>query len=284
MSHTRTRSISTAALMTVLIAGCGGSEPTAGPGPTVAPPITARPATPSSSATVSKPAASIAGLPAQQIVKKARAAAKAAVSVRVRGAITMDDGKRLKLDVRVARNAGSGTISFDGTEMKVIVVGRTAYVQGGDAFWRQQSKAKDAELLVQLLRGKWVKVPLNTKAFGETAGFASKAVFFDAMVDTVVVDPGRVGKTAVETIDGIPCVGLRGTDGTFWVNAGNARPVRLELTGSRGTGSISFSEYNQIKEPTAPPAAQVVDGKALGLDDPGQPTSAMTSSETSKLA
>jgi len=28
---------------------------------------------------------------------------------------------------------------------------------------------------------------------------------------------------------------------------------------------MSFSEYNQIKEPKAPPAAQVVDGKTLGL-------------------
>jgi hypothetical protein len=121
---------------------------------------------------------------------------------------------------------------------------------------------------------------LHGKGFGVLPRFASKADFFDAIGG----DPSRVEKIAVETIDGIPCVGLRATDGTFWVNAANARPVRLELTGSQGTGSLSFSEYNQIKEPTAPPAAQVVDGKALGLDDPGQPTSAMTSSETSKLA
>jgi hypothetical protein len=64
----------------------------------------------------------------------------------------------------VARNAGSGTVTFDGTEMKVIVVGRTAYVQVGDAFWRQHSKAKDAELLIQRLRGKWLKVPCTARA------------------------------------------------------------------------------------------------------------------------
>jgi head-tail adaptor len=262
MSHTRARSITTAALMTVFVAGCGGSEPTAAP--PAAPAAAARPTAPSS-VTPSRPAASITGLSAQQIVKKARAAAKAAVSVRVRGARTTEDGTRLKLDVRVTRNAGSGTITYDGTEMKVIVVGRTAYVQGGDAFWRfwsQPSKAKDTELLVQRMRGKWLKVPLNTKAFGEMASWASKAALFDAMVR----DPGRrrVRKTAVETIDGIPCVGVRGAHGTLWVNAANSRPARLELTGSRGTGRISFSEY-QINEPTAPPAAQVVDGKALGL-------------------
>jgi hypothetical protein len=263
MSHTRARSITTAALMTVLVAGCGGSEPTAAP--PAAPAAAARPTAPSS-VTPSRPAASITGLSAQQIVKKARAAAKAAVSVRVRGARTTEDGTRLKLDVRVTRNAGSGTITYDGTEMKVIVVGRTAYVQGGDAFWRfrsQPSKANDTELLVQRLRGTWLKVPVNTNAVGDMAGWASKAALFDAMGDDP--RPGRIGKTAVETINGIPCVGVRGAHGTLWVNAANARPVRLELTGSRGTGRISFSEYNQIKEPTAPPAAQVVDGKALGL-------------------
>jgi hypothetical protein len=83
MSSTRTRLIITTALATVLIAGCGGSEPTAAPtaAPPAAPPAAARPTAPSS-VTPSKPAATIAGLSAQQILKRTTAAAKAAVSVR----------------------------------------------------------------------------------------------------------------------------------------------------------------------------------------------------------
>jgi hypothetical protein len=32
-----------------------------------------------------------------------------------------------------------------------------------------------------------------------------------------------------------------------------------------GSDKLSFSEYNQVTTPKAPPASQVVDGKALGM-------------------
>lgn len=268
MLPTRTRLIATAALGTVLIAGCRISLGTAEPEPTIAPPSTARssasaPATTPAPTPTPTPTASIARLTTQQILKKAEAAAKAATGVRVHGTMNMADGTTLKLNVRLARSGGSGTVGFDGTGMSVIVVGRTAFVQVDDSFWRQdKKKSKDAELFIQLLRGKWLKLALDNEGLGEMAGFASKATFFDGMF----TDPGStLRKTAAKTIDGVSCVGLRGTDGTFWVDATNARPIRLELSGRGGTGGLSFSEYNQIKAPKAPPPAQVVDGKALGL-------------------
>ncbi len=85
MSWTRTRLITTAALMTVRVAGCGGSEQIVAP-PAAASPTAARPTAPPS-ATPSQPAASIARLSVQQIVKRAKAAVKETVSVRVRGTL-----------------------------------------------------------------------------------------------------------------------------------------------------------------------------------------------------
>jgi hypothetical protein len=169
------------------------------------------------------------------------------------------DGEALKIDVRLTGSAGSGTIAFDGAGLSVIVLGRTAFLQVSDAFWRRQSKPKDAELMIQLLRGKWLKVALDDKDFGEMAAFASKAGLFDGMFTA----GGNLRKTAAKTVDGVRCIGLRDADGTFWVDAANARPVRLELSGSEGTGGFSFSEYDQVKQPKAPPPAQVVDGKNL---------------------
>lgn len=259
MSLTRTGSIATAVLMTVLVAGCGGSEPAAGPDPSTTP-TTAAPTTPS--ATVSKPAASIAGLSAQQIVKKTQAAAKAASSVRVRGAMTMDDGSLMKLDVSLTAKGGSGTITQDGAAIKVRVVGRTAYLQISDAYWRKQAKSKqEADLIIQVVHGKWLKVALTNKDFGEIAAFASKPAFFDGLFE----ESGGVRKTGSKTIEGIPCVGLGDGEGTVWVDAANARPIRLDMPGKSGTESLIFSEYNQIKEPKAPPAAQVIDGKTIGM-------------------
>ena len=165
MSLTRTRLITTTALATVLIAGCGGSEPTAAP--PAAPPAAARPTAPSS-ATPSKPAESIAGLSAQQIIKRTKAAAKAAVSVRARGGYTADDGTTYKLDVSLTRTASAGTVTVtaNGVGVKFLVIGRTAYLQFSDAFLRRYVKPKtDADLLMQLTRGKWIKVAVTDKSF-----------------------------------------------------------------------------------------------------------------------
>jgi hypothetical protein len=254
----RTRLIATAALGTVLVAGCSSSEPTAGPGPaTVVPPSTA----PSSTSTPTpKPTPNIAGLSARQILKKAEAAAKAATGVRVRGTMT-DGGKPMKVDVRLAKAGGSGTLLLDGDGLSVIVIGRIAYLKFDEAFWRQEAKKKDAEQFVKLLRGKWLKVAMDNKDFGEMAAFASKAGFFDGMFTA----SGSLRKTAAKTVDGVRCIGLGDAEGTLWVDATNARPIRVDLKGSEGTGGFSFSEYNQVKTPKAPPPAQVVDGKALGL-------------------
>jgi hypothetical protein len=265
MSLTRTRLITATALATVLIAGCGGSEPTAAP--PAAPPAAARPTAPSSapsSVTPSKPAESIAGLSAQQIIKRTKAAAKAAVSVRARGGITADDGTPIKLDVSLARTASAGTASANGAGVKFLVIGRTTYLQFSDAFWRQNAKPKTyADLLMQLTRGKWIKVAVTDKSFSGMAYLASKPAFVSGMVDHF----GWGRKIGTRTIGGIACIGLAGHDhrGTLWVDATNARPIRLDTPGPSGTESLTFSEYNQIKEPKAPPTAQVVDGKTLGL-------------------
>jgi hypothetical protein len=246
MSHTRTRSITTAALATVLIAGCGGSEP----------------------------AASLAGLSAQQILTRTKAGAEAAVSVRVRGGYTSVDGTPIKLDVSLARTASAGTISYNGAGVKFLVIGRTTYLQFSDAFWRQNAKPKtSADQLMHLTRGKWIKVAVTDKSFSSIAFLASKPAFVSAMLD----NSDGLRKIGTRTIGGIACIGLAGDDHrTLWVDATSARLIRFDPPGRSGTASLTFSEYNQIKEPTAPPAAQVVDPKALGLvfDDPSQPTSA----------
>jgi hypothetical protein len=248
MSHTRTRLITTAALATVLIAGCGGSEP----------------------------AASLADLSAQQIITRTKAAAKAAVSVRIRGAMTGDAGTPIKLDVSLAGTGSAGTIHpANGAGVKFLVIGRTAYLQFSDAFWRQSVKPKKlADQFIQHTRGKWIKFAVTDNGFADmgTAFLASKPAFVSAMLDNSG-DRGR--KIGTRTIGGIACIGLAShIHRTLWVDATNARPIRLDMPGPSGTESLTFSEYNQIKEPTAPPAAQVVDGKALGIDDPSQPTSA----------
>jgi hypothetical protein len=266
MPTTRTAASAVAALIAVLAAGCGGSDPaTSGTTVTASTPtstaVRASTPTPSPDVSSSTPPISITGLSAAQILAKAQAAAKAAKSVRVKGAMT-DGDERLALDVRLTAAGGSGSITTDGDRVSIIVIGKTAYLRMTDAFWRKGAKSKaEANALVALIGGRWIKTALTSKDLGDMAAFASKAGFFDGLF----AEAGTLRKTAPRTVDGVACIGLRSSDGTLWVDASTARPVRLEMPGTSGTDALTFTEYNRIAAPTAPPAAQVIDGKALGM-------------------
>ena len=258
MSLTRTGSIATAVLMTVVIAGCGSEEPTAAPGGSGTTP-TAAPTTPTPKPSL--PAAEgLTALSAQQLAKKTQIAAKAAASVRVRGTF-VDEGGPMKVDLSLAKKGGSGTITLEGANIKVIVVGKTAYLQISDAYWRKQTESKQtADLIIGVVRGRWIKVSLTSKDFAELIAFTSKAGFFEGMFE----EPGTVRKTGTKTIDGVRCIGLFDGEGTVWADAATARPIRLEIPG-KNAENLTFSQYNQIMEPKAPPSSKVIDGKDIGM-------------------
>ncbi|TCC30163.1 hypothetical protein [Kribbella speibonae] len=206
----------------------------------------------------STPASTIAGLSATKILAKTQAAAKAATSVRMKGAMS-DGGDRIVLDIRLGQAGGQGTMSINGAAFSLIVLDRTAYLKISDKFWRAQAESKaDADALIALIGGRWIKTSLSDKDLGELAAFASKPKFFDTLFEPT----GTLRKTATRTLDGVTAIGLRDTDGTLWVDTATGRPVRLEST---GTDALTFTEYNQATTPKAPPAAQVIDGKALGM-------------------
>jgi hypothetical protein len=206
----------------------------------------------------STPADKISRLSAAAILRKTQAAAKAATSVRIKGSLT--DGKeRMVLDVRLAKAGGQGTVTINGAAMTVMVIGRTAYLKLSDKFWRTQTKTQaEADAIVALIAGRWIRTSVNNKDLADLALVGSKTEFFDTLFEP----SGKLRKTAPRTVDGVPSIGLRDPDGTLWVDTATARPVRLE---SSSTDAMSFSDYNNIPVPKAPPADQVIDGKALGM-------------------
>ncbi|TDW84108.1 hypothetical protein EV137_6912 [Kribbella pratensis] len=265
MLKRRTAAGAMVGVLVVLVAGCQGSDPATSDnlGTTPTPTPTATSVTPSpvvtpSTPPASTPASTIAGLSSAKILAKTQAAAKAATSVRMKGSMT-DDGDRIVLDIRLAKAGGQGTMSINGAAFSLIVLDKTAYLKISDKFWRAQIKKKaDADAVIGLVGGRWIKTSLTDQDLGELAAFASKPKFFDTLFEPT----GTLRKTAPRTVDGVTAIGLRDTDGTLWVDTVTARPVRLE---SSGTDALTFSEYNQVATPKAPPAAQVIDGKALGM-------------------
>ncbi|MGW6196796.1 hypothetical protein ACWF0M_11680 [Kribbella sp. NPDC055110] len=259
----RTAAGAVVGVLVVLVAGCKGSDPATDDAIGTTPTPTAASVTPSPVVTppapsASTPVSSIAGLSATKILAKTQAAAKAATSVRMKGSMS-DHGDRIVLDIKLSKAGGQGTMSINGAAFSLIVLDRTAYLKISDKFWRAQIKPKaDADAVIALVGGRWIKTPLTDKDLGELAAFASKPKFFDTLFEPT----GTLRKTAPRTVDGVSAIGLRDTDGTLWVDTATARPVRLE---SSGTDVLTFTEYNQATTPKAPPSDQVIDGKALGM-------------------
>jgi hypothetical protein len=254
-------------VLVVLVAGCRGSDPATSdalgttPTPTAAPTPKPLPTTPATRATPASPATSaadISGLSTTKIISRTQAAAKAATSVRVKGSLS-EGSDRIVMDVRLTKSAGQGTVSINGAGFSLIVVNRTAYLKPSEKFWRAQAKSKaEADAAIALVAGRWIKLALTDKDLGELAAFASKSKFFDELF----VPDGKVRKTGPRTVDGVSSIGLRASDGTLWVDRATARPVRLE---SSGTDALTFSEYDAVSPPKAPPSTEVIDGKALGM-------------------
>ncbi|WP_427892444.1 hypothetical protein ACQHIV_05990 [Kribbella sp. GL6] len=247
-------------VLAVLVAGCRGPAPAADEALGTTPPPTTTsitPAAPTTPKPTPTPTADISKLSAAKILAKAQAAAKAAKSVRMKG--TIADGRdRMTLDVRLAKGAGQGTIKTNGITTTVMVIGKTAYLKLSDDFWRGQAKSKaQADAVIGLIAGRWIRTTLDSKEFSDFALFADKAAVFDGMFEPT----GKVRKTAPRTIGGVPAIGLRDSDGTLWVDRATGRPLRLETS---GTDVVTFTEYDRVPTPKAPPADQVIDGEALG--------------------
>jgi len=249
------RAVTAVLVTTLLLAGCGESGDTATTGSSSP--------SPTPSATPSTPAPpALASLPARTIVKRAEAAVKAAETLRLKGTV-VSDGDAVSIDLRYGKKATAGSITIGGASIALVVIGQTVYIKPSEAFWRQQAPTKqEADAVVELVRGKWIKAPLTDKEFGSFGEFGDRDSFVAELFSDV---PAKLKKTGPKLIDGVRCIGIDDGDGILWVHSTNARPIRVTApANSKDSGSLTFSEYNAVAEPKAPPRELVIDSKRLG--------------------
>ena len=266
MSFPWTGSAATAALLALVATGCG--SPTDTKADTAADTKTTTTTTPATTAVPTPPATpsaapDVSALSATALFAKAKASALAADSVRLRG--TAAEGRdKITLDVQLTKTGGQGTFSVAGSPLGIRVIGRTVYLQMTERFLRatgkrEKASAAETTAMVQLMKDKWVKLS-KPGDFELMVVMTTRDTFFK----TVFVPSGKLRKTAPKTVDGITSIGLNDGEGTLWVDVRDARPVRLDGPAGSGQG-FRFSDYGRLKAPVAPPAAQTIDGKAMGL-------------------
>lgn len=237
----------------LLLTACGSSG-----GSTATAPAASASASPTPTPTPTP----FAGQTAEQILATSKKAAVAAKSVHVKGQVTQD-GQTMELDMTLAAGGlADGTMKLDGGLLTLRRVGKEAYMQGDKTFWAANGAAEVATLL----SGKWIKMPIQQKDFGDFNSMTDLATF----VTEGLVPEGTLTRVDGKTVDGVETVGLDdGTKegaGVLYISTGTPPyPLLSEpAAGSTSTDRIAFTEWDAPVTITAPPADEVIDIAKLG--------------------
>ncbi|MFD6328546.1 hypothetical protein ACFWGI_03100 [Streptomyces niveus] len=234
------------------------------------------------------PADPFAGLTAARIAGDAVTATKGAPSLRLTSEGT-NDGRRVKVDFSLDRSGTcTGGLRRDDSEAEFAVLKGVTYVKGDDEFWRsissgandvnaandandendqsgQNDQSADtavADELVQLLKGKWLKIPAGAGASARALGGACD---LDAMLDGVhVADAKGATRGAAAEVEGRKAATLvkRETDGTRTTYvAAEGEPYLLKAVseGGQAPGTVLLTDFGVPVKVAVPPTAETVD-------------------------
>ncbi|HEY4280997.1 MAG TPA: hypothetical protein VGM91_22475 [Conexibacter sp.] len=239
-----------AVLAAAALSACGGSSDNAtsatGPASTTpsAPDVANSDETATSTAATDSEAADngVADKNAEEILTAARTAALAAGAVHVVGELG-----NTGLDLSLVRGEGAvGTISQGPTRFDIVYVGRAVYLKADDDFYRQLG----GEAAVELLAGKWLKVPAGGRDFSQ---FAQLADMGQLMTQALKPD-GAIAKGKAATLDSGKAIGLTNRGGTLFVaTTGDPYPLQISQTGgAEGAGKVVFDRWDEPVELSAP--------------------------------
>jgi hypothetical protein len=207
------------------------------------------------------PPASSAGSGAAQPVPATIAAMQAAVrsarSVRVTGTLSGTGGQTVGLDIGLIRSGGfSGTVTQGGVPEMIIDAGGTVYIKATQAFLAQLNVPA---AVCSVMCGKYVAM---SGAKGDAlAGQLSMSQMMRSFTATLPA----FTRAGTRTINGQQAQVLRGADGSTLALAAAGRPLPVEVISPPGhRGRVSFSQWNMVPRPVAPPARDVISLSQLG--------------------
>jgi hypothetical protein len=198
-------------------------------------------------------------LSAAAIVARARKVAGQASTVGVRGDI-IKDGHRARLDMHLrADRGGTGTLTFNGTTLRITRIGRQVYMKGTTAF----RTAAEGPAAAKLFADRWLK---GSRSEPDMAGL----VFFtdlDVLMTEIFKEPrGAVlQKGREKQADGHRAITItdKSADGggvLYVALDGKPYPLRIQsLPGAKDPGTVEFLDYDEPFTLKASPASQTID-------------------------
>lgn len=218
-------------LAAVLLAGCGGGKKAAQP-----------------NGEASKPAA--------QVLADTKKAATSASSMHVDGHL-VSSGTPLQLDLHIAKQGATGSMTTNGLRFDLIRIGDTFYIRGTDAFYKKFA----GQAAAQLLHGKWLKGSASSGKLQSLAPLTSSGALFGE----IVASHGKLENVGETTYQGQKVVEIRDTsdNSKLYVSAtGTPYPVAIVGGKKSQQGAITFDSWNQSVSLNAPKNA--IDLSLLG--------------------
>jgi hypothetical protein len=206
------------AIVTLLIAGCGGGSSTNG----------------------------VESKSATGIVEAAKKAAEEAKSVRVDGSVEAA-GAPLSLDLTIVQGTGAkGSITDGPISFELIRVGESVYIKGSPAFYSHFAGSEAAKLL----QGKWLQAPATSGQFATLGNITD----LHQLLSTVLDQHGSLAKGSNSTVAGHKVIAVKDTvkGGVLYVaTTGKPYPIQIAKSGGSG-GKVSFQGWNAKVTITAP--------------------------------
>jgi hypothetical protein len=220
----------------VLLAGCGGARPVAGPSASPKP--------------VQPPRYPAERETSAQIIAGAIAATRGASTVRVTGDV-WHGHDQISIDVTLdGTKGGYGVAAVNGRRVHLIRIRRAVYFRAGASFYRHEGVSPAA---ASIAAGQWIRIPASAKGANALIELTSTKLL------RVMLPPGADGSMTklpgIHLIGGTPAVGLRDSSGGMAYVAARGKPYLLEITVVLGGHhmEVRFSEYGKpVKLPFPP--------------------------------
>lgn len=200
-----------------------------------------------------------------KIQSRTKTAAKAADTVRLSGTV-VSSGRTYKLDMRLAKNGGTGSVTTEGSTFRLLRVGEHLFLKADKEFWdHEDGKDGDSEsdaAAADKLDGMYVKVPTGDPAYQRFSGFTDKDVLLAGLL-TLHGDLATDGRREQSGVPTIRISGDKGSGGTLDVSLeGTPYPLLLVRAGDAGT--IRLTDWGKSFPLKEPEDDEVVDyGKQL---------------------
>lgn len=214
--------LTTTAMATVLLTGCGESE-----------------------------ADKFKGQSAEEMAEVVKAAMNDLEGVTIDGTLT-SDGQEIEIEMEIGSKGNcNGEFSTQGASAEILGVDGTTWFRPDEEFWALQAGEEAAAQIVAAVGDKWVRLAEGDTSFAEFCDIES---FVDAVNEE---NDNAYSKGETKEIDGEETIEIisEGDDQTtsgFVQTGGDHYLVRIEVTEGDEPGTVDFSDFNEQPDIEAP--------------------------------